>query len=34
MNTYGLVRVSTLKQKDNPSLEFQTKRIKDYCDMF
>ena len=34
MNTYGLVRVSTLKQKDNTSLDFQTKRIKDYCEMF
>ena len=34
MNTYGLVRVSTLSQKDNTSLEFQTKRIKDYCSVY
>ncbi len=34
MNTYGLVRVSTLGQKDNTSLEFQSKRIEDYCKMF
>lgn len=34
MNTYGLVRVSTLSQKDNTSLEFQSNRIKDYCRMY
>ena len=34
MNTFGLVRVSTLSQKDNTSLEFQTKRIKDYCSVY
>ena len=27
MKTYGLVRVSTIGQKDNTSLSFQTKRI-------
>ena len=31
MNTYGLARVSTLGQKENTSLDFQSKRIKDYC---
>ena len=34
MKTYGLVRVSTLSQKDNTSLGFQTKRIKDYCGVY
>ena len=36
MNTkaYGLIRVSTLNQKDNTSLEFQKKRIKDYCTLY
>ncbi|MDP6499928.1 MAG: recombinase family protein, partial [Candidatus Marinimicrobia bacterium] len=34
MNTYGLIRVSTLSQKDNTSLEFQSNRIKDYCGMY
>lgn len=34
MKTYGLVRVSTLSQKDNTSLDFQTKRIKDYCGVY
>ena len=34
MNTYGLIRVSTLSQKDNTSLEFQSKRIKDYCSVY
>ena len=28
MNTFGLVRVSSLGQKDNTSLEFQEKRIR------
>jgi site-specific DNA recombinase len=34
MKSYGLVRVSTLGQKDNTSLSFQSKRIKDYCHLF
>ena len=34
MNAYGLARVSSLTQKDNTSLEFQTKRIKDYCSVY
>ena len=34
MNTFGLVRVSTLTQKENTSLESQTKRIKDYCELY
>ena len=34
MNTYGLARVSTISQKENTSLEFQSKRIKDYCGMY
>ena len=29
--TYGLARVSTIGQKNNTSLSFQSKRIKDYC---
>ena len=29
--TYGLARVSTIGQRDNTSLSFQSKRIKDYC---
>ena len=33
MNTYGLARVSTLGQKENTSLDFQSKRIKDYCSL-
>ena len=32
--TYGLIRVSTLTQKDNTSLENQTKKIKDYCKVY
>ena len=32
--TFGLVRVSTLGQKDNTSLEFQSKRINDYCKLY
>ena len=31
MKTYGLVQVSTLGQKENTSLENQSKWIKDYC---
>ena len=34
MNTYGLIRVSSLSQKNNTSLGFQTKRIKDYCSVY
>ena len=34
MNTYGLARVSTISQKENTSLEFQSKRIKDYCGIY
>ena len=34
MKSYGLVRVSTLGQKENTSLSFQSKRIKDYCHLF
>ncbi len=34
MSTYGLIRVSTLSQKENTSLESQTKRIKDYCNLY
>ena len=34
MNTYGLVRVSTLGQKENTSLESQSKRINDYCKLY
>ena len=34
MNTYGLVRVSTLGQKENTSLESQSKRINDYCSLY
>ena len=34
MNTYGLVRVSSLSQKDNTSLSFQSNRIKEYCKLF
>jgi len=34
MNTFGLVRVSSLGQKDNTSLEFQEKRIRDYCSVY
>lgn len=30
-STYGLARVSTIGQKENTSLDFQSKRIKDYC---
>lgn len=30
MNAYGLVRISTLSQKENTSLEFQKRRIQDY----
>ena len=33
-NTFGLIRVSTLSQKENTSLEFQTKRINDYCNAY
>ena len=33
-NTYGLIRVSTIGQKENTSLGFQTKRIKDYCKLY
>jgi site-specific DNA recombinase len=32
--TYGLNRVSTLNQKDNTSLENQTKKIKGYCKVY
>ena len=32
--TYGLIRVSTLTQKDNTSLENQNKKIKDYCKVY
>ena len=32
-HTYGLARVSTLGQKENTSLSFQSKRIKDYCSL-
>lgn len=31
MKTYGLIRVSTLGQKEKTSLEFQTPRIQQYC---
>ena len=31
MKTYGLIRVSTLGQKENTSLELQTSRIRQYC---
>ena len=34
MKSYGLVRVSTIGQKENTSLSFQSKRIKDYCHLF
>ena len=34
MKTFGLVRVSSIGQKDNTSLEFQSKRIKDYCKVY
>ena len=34
MNTYGLVRVSSLSQKENTSLNFQSKRINDYCSVY
>lgn len=34
MKTYGLVRVSTLGQKENTSLENQSKRIRDYCSVY
>ena len=34
MNAFGLVRVSTINQKDNTSLEFQKKRIRDYCTLY
>ena len=34
MLTYGLVRVSSLGQKENTSLSFQSKRIKDYCKLY
>lgn len=34
MNTFGLIRVSTLGQKENTSLENQSKRIKDYCSVY
>ena len=34
MKTFGLVRVSSLTQKDNTSLDFQTKRITDYCSVY
>ena len=33
-NVFGLVRVSSIGQKDNTSLEFQSKRIKDYCKVY
>ena len=33
-NTFGLIRVSTLSQKENTSLEFQTLRINDYCNAY
>ena len=33
-HTFGLVRVSSIGQKDNTSLEFQSKRIKDYCKVY
>jgi len=32
-STYGLARVSTIGQKENTSLAFQSKRIKDYCSL-
>ena len=32
-STYGLSRVSTIGQKENTSLAFQSKRIKDYCSL-
>jgi len=32
--TYGLARVSTLGQKENTSLDFQTKRIQNYCSVY
>jgi len=31
---FGLVRVSTINQKENTSLEFQKKRIKDYTTLY
>jgi len=34
MNTYGLIRVSSLTQKDNTSLDNQTKKIQDYCSVY
>lgn len=34
MNTYGLARVSSLSQKENTSLSFQSKRIEDYCSVY
>ena len=34
MKTFGLVRVSSVGQKDNTSLEFQSKRIRDYCSVY
>jgi len=34
MNTYGLVRISSLSQKENTSLSFQSNRIKEYCKLF
>jgi len=33
-NVFGLVRVSSIGQKDNTSLEFQSKRIRDYCKVY
>jgi site-specific DNA recombinase len=34
MSAYGLVRISTISQKDNTSLSVQTNRIKEYCKLF
>ena len=34
MNAYGITRVSTISQKENTSLEFQKKRIKDYSKLY
>tara|TARA_B100001094_G_scaffold92213_1_gene88114 strand:+ start:663 stop:827 length:165 start_codon:yes stop_codon:yes gene_type:complete len=34
MKTYGLVRVSTLGQKENTFPENQPKRIGDYCSVY
>ena len=34
MKAYGLARVSTIGQKENTSLSFQTKRIYDYANLF